>query len=535
MSFIKLYGSSLIIIILCFSSQILLAQASAPNDSYFSKQWYLNNTGQSPTNGTSGADIDILNAWAITYGSSDVIIAILDSGISLDGLQDLDHPDLDDLNKIILGSNHSGFGGVSNVTDNFGHGTEVAGVAAAEANNGVGIAGVARNSKILAIKIVESVHQVQPMIDGIEEAVDYKINNSGSKVVINLSAGFNCGVLETAGLLGDLEAAIQYALDNEVLVVTVSHNFGSTAVTCPGALSGDFSNIITVASTDLDDDRSSFSNYGSTVNIAAPGGTSHGFNVGVEGIYSTIPVSLTIDDYEYVGGTSFAAPQVAGVAALLLSISPDLTASELRTVLESSADKVGQYSYTSGRNDYLGYGRLNAAKALVRATEYGALLGNDDVSDVVLPYFDTHSFKEDVEVVTGTTLTLNARSGTIATLKASSGVVSIGGPVANPKIISDQVKDVEVEQKVSKFTLSDNYPNPFNPATQISFKLPVESNVVLEVFNLMGQKVATLVNETREQGLHSIQFDASNLSSGIYIYRIRAGSFVQTKRMTLIK
>ncbi|MCG8373760.1 MAG: T9SS type A sorting domain-containing protein, partial [Balneolales bacterium] len=86
------------------------------------------------------------------------------------------------------------------------------------------------------------------------------------------------------------------------------------------------------------------------------------------------------------------------------------------------------------------------------------------------------------------------------------------------------------------YSLSQNYPNPFNPGSTIQFGLPETAEVTLKVFNMLGQQVATLVNnEKMHAGRHSVQFDARNLASGVYIYRIHAGSFVQTKRMILIK
>ncbi|MDT3694753.1 MAG: choice-of-anchor J domain-containing protein [Ignavibacterium sp.] len=88
---------------------------------------------------------------------------------------------------------------------------------------------------------------------------------------------------------------------------------------------------------------------------------------------------------------------------------------------------------------------------------------------------------------------------------------------------------------VNKFELSQNYPNPFNPSTSIKFNLPVASNVKLSVFNLLGQEVKTLVNGFKTAGSHTITFDASALSSGIYLYKIEANNFTQTRKMTLIK
>jgi len=88
---------------------------------------------------------------------------------------------------------------------------------------------------------------------------------------------------------------------------------------------------------------------------------------------------------------------------------------------------------------------------------------------------------------------------------------------------------------VNKFELSQNYPNPFNPSTSIRFNLPVASNVKLSVYNLLGQQVKSIVNGFRTAGSHTVTFDASDLSSGVYIYRIEANNFTQTRKMTLIK
>jgi len=88
---------------------------------------------------------------------------------------------------------------------------------------------------------------------------------------------------------------------------------------------------------------------------------------------------------------------------------------------------------------------------------------------------------------------------------------------------------------VQAFSLKSNYPNPFNPTTTIPFWIPVESNVELSVFNLLGQKVATLVSEVKRPGSHEVRFDATTLTSGVYLYRLHAGEFVETRRLMLIK
>ncbi|MEX2633690.1 MAG: T9SS type A sorting domain-containing protein, partial [Balneolales bacterium] len=86
-----------------------------------------------------------------------------------------------------------------------------------------------------------------------------------------------------------------------------------------------------------------------------------------------------------------------------------------------------------------------------------------------------------------------------------------------------------------KYTLKQNYPNPFNPTTQIRFSVPEQTHVHLEVYNLLGQRVTTLVNEQKSAGWYDVNFDATNLTSGLYIYRLQTDAHVETRQMMLIK
>jgi hypothetical protein len=96
-------------------------------------------------------------------------------------------------------------------------------------------------------------------------------------------------------------------------------------------------------------------------------------------------------------------------------------------------------------------------------------------------------------------------------------------------------KVIEVELVPIEFALYQNYPNPFNPSTKIRYQLPVESKVVIKIYNILGSEVMELLNEQKESGIYEVEFNADNLSSGTYVYKISADNFVQTKKMVLLK
>ncbi len=124
----------------------------------------------------------------------------------------------------------------------------------------------------------------------------------------------------------------------------------------------------------------------------------------------------------------------------------------------------------------------------------------------------------------------------------SNGHLTLAGLVAKDTVLAFLKRTVLLTEGVAEspelpghFSLKQNFPNPFNPTTQIQFATPHRSHVTLTVYNTLGQQVATLLNGDIEAGSHSVQFDASNLSSGVYFYRLQAGSFVQTKKLMLVK
>jgi thermitase len=312
--------------------------AVTPNDTFFQYQYALDNSGQSigipgsPT-GTTKADIKATTAWGETKGNEDVLIAIMDTGV------DMDHPDLK--NKIYS----SGWDFVnedSDATDDHGHGTHVAGIAAAETNNKEGIAGVAWNCKILPVKVVKP--DGEGYYSWIIEGIIWAVDNGAD--VINLSLGGDADD-------SDLEAAVKYAFDNNVVVAAAVGNDGES-VYYPAAYDR---YCLAVAATDYDDLRTEWSNFGPEVDVAAPG----------ERIIGPVPTWYWGPDsipYAFGYGTSLAAPQAAGIAALIKSIKPWLKASEIMDVIRYSADDINETEYP-GKDDFIGYGRLNIERALV--------------------------------------------------------------------------------------------------------------------------------------------------------------------------
>ena len=133
-------------------------------------------------------------------------------------------------------------------------------------------------------------------------------------------------------------------------------------------------------------------------------------------------------------------------------------------------------------------------------------------------------------------------AGYLITIDPATGAGTPLGPTGSPGVSglsfvpsSTSIETESQDQVPEKFTLYQNYPNPFNPVTHIRFGLPNSSNVKIEIFDVLGNRVATLLNANKSAGFHTIDFDASNLASGLYLYRIQAGEFTQMKKMVLMK
>ncbi len=227
-------------------------------------------------------------------------------------------------------------------TDDNGHGTYVAGIAGAETNNNSGIAGVAWNAKILPVKVVDK--DGSGFYDWIIEGITWAADQGAD--VINLSLGG-----EDASQL--LVEALKYAYDKQVVIVASAGN-EDAGVLYPAAYDA---YVLAVSATDYNDARPSWSNKGPEVDVAAPG-------VRIVSLVPTWYFGPGSLPYGFGEGTSASAPHVAGLAGLLKGLKPFLKVSEIMDVIRFSADDVNS-AERPGKDDELGYGRINMEKALV--------------------------------------------------------------------------------------------------------------------------------------------------------------------------
>lgn len=297
---------------------------STTNDTYLGYQWHLPKIGA-------------FTAWDTTMGSSSIRVAVLDTGA------DLDHPDL--VGRIVKQTDVADNDG--SAEDDDGHGTHVAGIIAATANNSQGVAGVAPGVSLIIVDVFKLQYDAQTnkyknyaTTASIAQGITYAINNNAD--VINMSlGGYSTDSVE--------RNAVTQAANAGIVVVAAAGNDATSTATYPG----DLDSVICVTATDRNDVITSYSNFGSAKDISAPGGDG--------GIPSDWILSTDIDgDYAWMAGTSMATPIVSGVAALILSADPSLSVNDIKNKLYSSATDLG----TPGKDIYYGNGRVNAMSAV---------------------------------------------------------------------------------------------------------------------------------------------------------------------------
>lgn len=319
------------------------------NDVRFGEQWSLENTGQQ--GGKANADISVLKAWSKTTGSSKVVVAVLDSGVNYlhrdlisnmwvrpAGMSPYADEQLGEFNDL------HGFNATDNQRDPMddnGHGTHCAGIIGAEGDNSYGIAGINWNVEIMPLKFLNA-NGSGTTKDAIE-AINYVIERKRAGVNVRIISA-SWGSTQKSKALSD---AIKRAGDEGVLFVAAAGNNGDDSDKRPHFPAGyDLPNMVSVAALDRKDVLAVFSNYGAkSVHIAAPG----------KEILST----WLNDEFYVASGTSMATPEVAGVAALILSVNPKMSVKELRDKLFNSVDKLD-----SLKGKVASGGRINAAKAV---------------------------------------------------------------------------------------------------------------------------------------------------------------------------
>lgn len=541
--------------------------AQLANDPTYGNQWHLNNTGQS--GGTPGADIKAEQAWQIFTGSSSIKIGIFDNGV------ELSH---DEFAGKISGDNIDAFGS----DPYWSHGTHVAGIAAAKANNGYGGRGVDWNAQILSKRIFDGSGfylgnaTVSNAVISAVDAGTHVLNHSWRSTTYSIT----------------VHQAFAYAYKmNRVSVAAMGNDYSSSTFYPAGFGQG----IIAVGATQDNDQRSSWSNTGNHIDVVAPGGSNTWSTRDQRDIWS----SWRNNSYEWAPGTSMATPQVSGISSLLKGYNTNLYNDDIEKIIQLSADKVRQDLYVydaNGWNIEMGYGRINARRALdllrspyvlAHHTVSGGtsvgyyfwegfrFFGVSGLDDGYLYNVEQHLVHKTVslpgyseqkvwgrgvasigfndrepnygmgfcEVVPGsqTQTSVTLRTWVYKVFRQDGKLVgwyptdpsnvqfayTVHGIPGSGKLAdgsSLQLKSQDATQPL-EFDLQQNHPNPFNPETEINFALPEPSSVRLSVLDVLGREIAILEDRTLPAGYQKVRWNGKNakgesVSSGVYFYRI---------------
>lgn len=443
-----------------------------PNDPGYAQQWAL-------------SKIQAPGAWDINQGSSEITIAILDTGISAD------HPDLK--NKLTTGWNV--VDNNADLTDLHGHGTLMAGIAAAQTNNLIGMSGVAINSKIMMVRICNNAEgwaYSSSIAKGIIYAADH-----GAKVISISFGGSSPSVT--------IQNAINYAYAKGVFITASAGNNGDTNLNYPAANL----NVVSVGATSSNDQKASWSNYGSWIDLTSPGVS----------IYST----NHDNSYSFVSGTSPATPHVAGVAALLLSINNNLTPTQIESYLTQYSDDLG----AAGKDDIFGFGRLNANKplAVLSGTPHPPVSTVGSISGIIKNTSNAPVVGANISVMQNGSLRGTAVS-------SASGEYSIDNLPADNYYISVSASGYESAQKSGvivragattenqNFTLNKIISNGSVSGKVINYRgvKMVGTLVTLKLVSspIPGVRPFTKTTKTVKNGKYSFK----NLPKGIYYIRI---------------
>ena len=304
-----------------------------PNDPVFSESW---------SNWWHLDDIDAFGAWNIAKVGRTVRVATIDSGVRID------HADL--VNNLVLADAYNTVTevrGASAAVDSYGHGTHVAGLIAAEADNGIGVAGASFNAQVVPINVVytSGAYAGKSTTADFVEALDY-IMQLGDIRIVNISMG-------TYSYDPALAQSVQTAASRDILIVGAGGNQGNTAQGAQPSYPADLDDALSVTWYSSNGVINYQSDYGPGKDIAAPGASLH----------STLFTGVSA--YGKKSGSSMAAPVVSGVCALMLSANPDLSVDEIKQILYGTAVDAGD----PGWDPYYGWGKINALAAVTEALD----------------------------------------------------------------------------------------------------------------------------------------------------------------------
>lgn len=581
-----------------WTGQAIAQTTQTPNDPLYNLQWGFNNTGQVPkwnnpsqTSGISGADSKVKDAWAITTGSANVTIAILDAGMQLD------HPDFS-LNRLWRnsgeivnnGQDDDGNGYVDDIqgwnfvnsTPSIGvnpgrHGVGMTGVVAATANNNEGIVGVDWKAKIMVLRVVDDGEKVDPLQAA--AAIRYAAKNGAD--IISMSFGWRLGFQPRceAGPMCEftvverdaVEAAVDYADSLGVIMFASNGNDDGTLPEYPGK----FAKVIAMgaASPCLTRKKGSFtggpscegderpefpeltpiwgSNYGPHTDLLAPGTQLPSIDItGPAGFSASTSFFTSYQNGDYVKdmyGTSIASPFAAGVAGLMLAAEPSLTNEDIACILKTTARDLGP----SGVDNESGYGLIDAYAAVLAAQNWNTTLPSTVVvqsqnittnktyqASNTIQMGPTVNITQAVHVnmVAGNSITFKPNFTMVAgaTLEARLDASQSGGCSLNKT--SPVAEEASSPEAALEQATLESYPNPFSQATTLRFVLPERSHAVLQVFNMQGLLVGTLFDgDAGAQAVIEAELRGEDLPAGIYMARLTTPNGVTLTRRLLLQ
>jgi thermitase len=439
-----------------------------PNDPGFVNQWGM-------------VRVQAPQAWDVTTGSPSITIAILDTGV------DTNHPDL--ASKIVKNIN---FSGSPTADDVYGHGTHVAGIAAAITNNGIGVAGLGYTSTIMNVKVLgdNGVGYWSWVAQGIVWAADH-----GAKI-INLSLGGPSGSTT-------VEGAINYAWSKGVVVVAAAGNYGNSAPCYPAY----YTNCIAVAATDSRDRLAGWSDYGGWVDVAAPG----------VNIVSTYLTSVN-GGYRVMSGTSMASPHVAGLAALVFTVVTDSNGNgrlndEVRAQIQANCDDIG----VSG----IGSGLIDAYKAVASGSRDPTPPTGSIAGEVTDAANSSPIAGATVSGEVGTALT--DVNGQFVISGVPEGTYTLTGSTAGYSASSQAVSVVAGQTTTANFALTKLL-QPGSITGKVTDAADA-SPIVGATVSCNGASVVTNSNG---------QFTVTNLPQGAYTVAVSAGGYADASQVVSV-